>query len=128
MITCIHAYIHTYIHTYIHMYTYMHTYIHTYYCIMHPFYTFQAYTRGGGSRPDPVSNRLAHKKIPPVTIYLTKSFHMHTCTLLQYCTPRIYTYPIVCQCVPPGRPAPHTRAAAGAEICYGACIKSMEVY
>ena len=27
-------------------------------------------------------------KIHPVTIYLTKNFHMHT--LLQYCTPRIY--------------------------------------
>ena len=29
-----------------------------------------------GWKPDPVSNRSAHKKIHPVTIYLTKNFHI----------------------------------------------------
>ena len=38
----------------------------------------------GGRKPDPVAMRSVHKKIHPVTIYLTKKIHMHT--LSQYCT------------------------------------------
>ena len=60
------------------------------------------FTRGGGGllkfqlgrgvllgvKTGPCLKPLGAQKIHPVTIYLTKNFHMHT--LLQYCTPRIY--------------------------------------
>ena len=42
----------------------------------------------GGAQNLTLSQTARRTKIHPVTIYLTKNFHMHT--LLQYCTPRIY--------------------------------------
>ena len=68
-----------------------------------------------GFKTGPCHKPLGAQKIHPVTIYLTKNFHMHT--LLQYCTPRIdpVLYPYCCYtvkrnekldicCVPPGVP------------------------
>ena len=46
---------------------------------------------GGGSKPDPVSNRSHTKNTPCHNI--PKNIHKHT--LLQYCTPRIYPVYIV---------------------------------
>ena len=76
-----------------------------------------------GFKTGPCHKPLGAQKILPVTIYLTKNFHMHT--LLQYCTPQIY--PVRNLPERPSRPGgpgdTHARTAAGARIwaCHKHC-------